>query len=271
MKLKQIVLIISAGVLLGATQLSAQEPGMEHLDMGNEYYKEGAFGKAEQAYKIAWEEDKILDALANLGLLYDFQFNNNEMAIKYYKEYIVADPEYSGIDKINKLLKKAEQDLAQEKEWRQMLKDREAEVKATQAEYKITAAPALPSQPQKEGFDEGLSRACLSCHAGFMGPKVDVMASHPVGRVPKGSLAGSVPASVRFYKEGKVICLSCHDPQNIHFEQGTKGKTYKVLRVDTGPEGEEMSRFCAMCHRDKSASRFLEKADDEGEVIRHVE
>ena len=50
--------------------------GMEHLDKGNEYYKKGAFSKAEQEYKIAWEEDKILDALANLGLLFDFQFNN---------------------------------------------------------------------------------------------------------------------------------------------------------------------------------------------------
>ncbi len=245
---------------------------MEHLDKGNEYYKEGAFGKAEQEYKIAWEEDKILDALANLGLLYDFQFNNNEMAIKYYAEYIVADSEYSEIDKFKKLAEKAKLDLEKERQWRQTLKETEAEVKSIQAEYQKIAKPALPPQPPKEGFGEGLARSCLSCHAaGSMGPKVDVMATHPVGRVPTGSLAKSVPAEVRFYKEGEVICLSCHDPKNIHFGQGTPGKTYKVLRVDTGPEGEEMPRFCAMCHKDKSASRFLEGADEEGEVIRRLE
>ncbi len=276
MKLKQLgLLLIGAGLALFINNASAQDPGMEigieHLDKGNEYFKQGVFNKAAQEYKIAWEEGDMLDALANLAFLYDFQLNKNEIAIKYYNEYIAADPEYSKIDKFKQLMEKAEQDLKKERQWQQALKDEDSKVKSVQEKYQKIPVPAAPAPPDEEGFNEGLARACLSCHAGFMGPEIDVMATHPVGRVPKGSLAKTVPARVRFYKAGKVICLSCHDPQNIHFEQGTPGRTYKVLRVDTGPEGEDMPRFCAMCHRDKSASRFLEETDEGGEVIRRLQ
>ncbi len=130
--------------------------------------------------------------------------------------------------------------------------------------------PDNPPPPNKEGFNKGGSRACLSCHGGFMGPDIDIMATHPVGRVPTGKLAETVPFNVRFYKEGEVICLSCHNPENIHFEEGTPGKNYKVLRVDTGKQGEDMSRFCAMCHSSQSSSRFTD-SDDSGDIIRRLE
>lgn len=268
MKLTKLVVLFGLSLLLSTTSLSAKEKAAEiklkHLEQGNKYYKHGEYGKAAIEYKTAWEKGEELDALYNLGHLYDFQLGNNELAIKYYNEYTAIDPSSPDVAQIVKLREKAQQDIAQENEWRQALDEKNSLTPSPQTKHQKITPPTDPPPPDKEGFNKGLSRACLSCHVGFMGPGVSVEATHPVGRVPKGKLAKTVPVHVRFYKEGEVICLSCHDPKNIHFKQGTPGKTYKALRVDTGSEGEDISRFCAMCHKDKSSPDILRGEEEKG-------
>jgi tetratricopeptide (TPR) repeat protein len=269
MKLTQLIMVIGVGLLLAVGNLSAQEQdvykGLRHLKLGNKYYKQGKFKQAAKEYKIAWEEGRLLDAGYNLSHLYDLKLNNNELAIQYYTEYIKEDPFASDITEIEQLLEKAKRDLSKEKEWRERLAQENTPI---QTGFQKIPDPADSPPPDKEGFNNGVARACLSCHVGFMGASIDVEATHPVGRVPKGDLAETVPFNVRFYKEGQVNCLSCHNPENIHFEQGTPGKTYKVLRVDTGPEGEDMSRFCAMCHKAQSSAGSLRESEDEMDSLR---
>jgi tetratricopeptide (TPR) repeat protein len=264
------LLIISLGLLLAGGSLHAQEKLdihqlRQHLEQGNKYYKQGKYRLAAEEYKIVWENGRLPEAGYKLAKLYDLQLNENELAVRYYTEYINADPHSPNIDEAEQLQEKARRDLDKEKEWRERLKKENDQARPSRQEI---PKPPEPPPPDKEGFNRGLARACLSCHGGFMGATIDVDATHPVGRVPKGRLAETVPPHVRFYKEGEVVCLSCHDPRNIHFEQGTPGKTYKVLRVDTGPAGEDMSRFCAMCHRDKSSPDILRETEEEGESIR---
>jgi tetratricopeptide (TPR) repeat protein len=252
------------GLLFINAPLRAEEQGLKHLDLGNSYFKEGRYKQAAEEYKTAWEDGRLVDAVYNLAFLYDLKLNNNELALRYYREYLKADPDSSELEEIEQLIKKAEDDLAIENKWRSSLADKNLQ---SQTEHQVIPCPIDPPTPEKEGFNNGGARACLSCHMGFMGVTINVDATHPVGHVPKGDLAETVPPEVRFYKEGAVVCLSCHDPQNIHFIEGTPGKTYKVLRVDTGPAGEEMSLFCAMCHKAQSAARFLRGNNDSEDYI----
>ncbi len=259
-----------AVLMLGGVQPAGaitQEQAYQHLEQGNAYHKRGRYKEAVKEYKAAWEVGKLLDACFNLALTHDNDLNENQLAVKYYNEFLNTDALAPEAEEVRKLEDKARREVKQaawwfDKQGRNRTKKQQAALLAAAQAHLKKDALALHKEREEDSYP-GQAHVCLGCHAGFMGPQINMMSTHPVGRVPKGKLAETVPKHVRFYKEGQVICLSCHNEQNLHFEMGTPGINYKYLRVDTD-RGEDMSRFCAFCHSSKSASRFLEGEEEEG-------
>ncbi len=248
-------------------QAISPEEAYQHLEQGNVYHKEGKYKQAVKEYKVAWEEGKLLDACFNLALTYDHDLNENRLAVRYYNEFLNTDSLAPEADKVRKLEDKARREVKQagwwfDKQGRNRTKEHQAVLLVAATAHLKKDALALETERKEDSYI-GLAHVCLGCHSGFMGPQISIDATHPVGRVPKGKLAETVPKHVRFYKEGQVICLSCHTPENLHFEIGTPGINYKYLRVDTD-RGEDMSRFCAFCHSTKSARQHLPGGEEEG-------
>lgn len=245
----------------------SMEEAYRRLDQGNAYHKQGNYKEAVKEYKIAWEEGKLLDACYNLAIIYDHDLNENKLAVKYYSEFLTAAPFAPETEEIRSMEEKARQEIKQSAWWfdkqeqEQTKQEHEALLAALEEQQRKDALILEKERP--EDSYPGLSHVCLGCHAGFMGPQISMASTHPNGRVPKDDLAKTVPKNVRFYMEGQVICLSCHNQDNLHFEMGTPGINYKYLRVDAGPKGEDMPRFCAFCHSSKSARRFLPGEDGE--------
>lgn len=77
------------------------------------------------------------------------------------------------------------------------------------------------------------SASCMSCH------QMDQVLSHPIGVRPRGSVPLTLPL-----EEGKVGCMTCHDPGS---HRQTKGGS--SLR-----EGMEGAALCRQCHGDGAAS-----------------
>lgn len=281
MRQKIFILVVGIVSFLGMSGAVSADifKAKSHLDEGDRYYFAGRFKDAAREYEAAWISGKIPEAAYYLGVLYDVKLNNNEKAVAYYYKYISIRPGSPEEHEVKKAMGKARKDLALERRWRLMLPKKSDNPHVTSIESpkpallpENTSNPFLSFEPPPEIKFEGhhlmgLPQSCLSCHSGTMGPLINMMSTHPTGRIPTGELEETVPKHVRFYKEGRVVCLSCHNPENIHFEQGTPGKNYKVLRVDTGPNGEELSRFCAFCHSTKSAPKHLREGTGAQEQI----
>jgi predicted CXXCH cytochrome family protein len=94
----------------------------------------------------------------------------------------------------------------------------------------------------------GSTAICLACHeTAEQGGKdyapVSQTHSHPFSLASVNPKRAKVPADLLV--KGRFECMSCHDPHpsNPH---------YKYLRVDAGPKGENLDRFCAACHPSKA-------------------
>lgn len=242
------------------------EEANQHLERGNAFHKKGKYKEAVKEYKAAWEGAKLLDACFNLALTYDRDLNENQLAVKYYNEFLNTDSLAPEADDIKKLEDKARQEIKQSAWWF------EKQEKADTLEQNTGFLEEVHRQQKEDALSvekdrvedsyPGQAHICLGCHAGFMGPQINMASTHPTGRVPKGDLAKTVPKNVRFYKEGQVICLSCHNESNLHFEMGTPGINYKYLRVNTDG-GEDLSKFCAFCHVKKASRRSLGKEEED--------
>ena len=260
-----LALVLILGLALsGPLAAAGREEAYQHLERGNAYHKAGKYKLAVREYKAAWEKGKLIDACFNLALTYDRDLNENQLAVKYYNEFLAADPLAPEADDIRELESNARQEIKKAAWWfdkqnKQQTREEHAALLAAARAYAEKDALEQEKDRQEDKYP-ALPHVCLGCHAGFMGPQINMAATHPVGRVPKGKLAETVPKHVRFYKDGQVVCLSCHNPENLHFEMGTPGINYKYLRVDTNG-GEDMPRFCAFCHSSKSARRYLEKEE----------
>jgi len=255
----------------------SKEKALNLLNEGNVLYDEGLYKEAVEKYRKSWELAKLQEACYNLATTLDIELNRNKEATVYYKRYLALLGSKSKAsnndesDEVSELNKKAKQDYVKEESWRGGTKKASKDVvEYLLKEYRDIQQIKYDDTSKKELQDDtgkpfkASASVCLGCHATFMGPKINMNTTHPVGKIPKGKMAETVPKNVRFYKEGRVICLSCHNPQILHFESGSKGKTYRVLRVDTGKKGENMPKFCAFCHREKSSTKFLETGDDSG-------
>ncbi len=96
---------------------------------------------------------------------------------------------------------------------------------------------------------EGTSNFCLKCHATKDQGGRDILpisqhASHPFDLKTVNPKVAKIPAAL-VREDGSFGCLSCHDPHPSNANPS-------YLRVDTGPKGEKMDAFCAVCHPRKS-------------------
>jgi len=261
-----IICLVISIVLLEFNQSSAgsRKEALELLDSGNKMYDAGRYKEAVEKYRKSWDMGKLAEACYNLATTLDIELNRNEESVIYYKKYFALVPNDNELDDVYELMKKAKTDSVKEGGWKSNTEKVTADfIETLEKEYQDIQKIKYDDTAKKELMGEdgkpftGSASVCLGCHGTFMGPKINMNSTHPVGRIPKGKLAETVPKNVRFYKEGRIICLSCHNPKIIHFESGAKGKTYRVLRVDTGKKGENMPKFCAFCHREKSSMKFL--------------
>jgi len=267
-----IICLVVSVVLLECTPSLAgsRKEALELLDAGNKFYDEGQYKKAVENYRKSWDMGKLAEACYNLATTLDIELNRNEESVIYYKKYFALVPDDNELDDVYELMNKAKTDSVKEGSWKSSTeKVGDDFIKTLEKEYQELQTIKYDDTGRKELMGEdgkpftGSASVCLGCHGTFMGPKINMNSTHPVGRIPKGKLAETVPKNVRFYKEGRIICLSCHNPKIIHFESGSKGKTYRVLRVDTGKKGENMPKFCAFCHSGKSSMKFLETGKEE--------
>jgi predicted CXXCH cytochrome family protein len=102
----------------------------------------------------------------------------------------------------------------------------------------------------------GATAFCLACHedAGKGGQgyaPVHANMSHPYGLPSVDPKIAKVPAEL-LRDGGKFDCLGCHDPH-------PSNPNYKYLRVDTGPKGQNMDAFCAVCHPIKADAAVASK------------
>ena len=86
---------------------------------------------------------------------------------------------------------------------------------------------------------DGVDSMCMGCHSGEGGTEIAIMHTHPVGIAP---VKAKVPAE--FLRDGKITCMGCHEPH-------PSNTNYKYLVVDTS-DGENMFKFCGLCHGDKT-------------------
>jgi len=94
----------------------------------------------------------------------------------------------------------------------------------------------------------GTTALCLACHEekdrGGQGyAPVSRHTSHPFGLASVNPRIANVPPDM--LRDGRFECMSCHDPH-------PSNPNYKYLRVDVGPKGENLDRFCAACHPSKA-------------------
>jgi predicted CXXCH cytochrome family protein len=109
----------------------------------------------------------------------------------------------------------------------------------------------------KQAFG-GTTALCLGCHEesgkGGQGyAPIHANMSHPYGLASVDQKVAKVPGEL-LRDGGRFECLGCHDPH-------PSNPNYKYLRVDTGPKGQSMDGFCAVCHPIKAdASTVATKA-----------
>ncbi len=94
----------------------------------------------------------------------------------------------------------------------------------------------------------GTTALCLACHQdtdkGGQGyAPVSRHTSHPFGLASVNPKIAKVPPDM--LKNGRFECMSCHDPH-------PSNPNYKYLRMDVGPKGQNLDRFCALCHASKA-------------------
>jgi hypothetical protein len=99
----------------------------------------------------------------------------------------------------------------------------------------------------------GSTAICLACHqtqdqGGQDHTPVSRGGGHPWGIGTVNPRKARLPDDMRV--NGRLECMSCHDPH-------PSNSNYMYLRLETGPRGKFLDRFCAICH--------LSKAGDEEE------
>lgn len=264
---RQIFFVLIVGALLTVwvepSYSDKIDKAYDHLDQGITLERKGLIREALELYLQAWDAAGIPEACFQLAEIYDKKFNDDKQAVKYYTKFLEFEDDTPLAMKAQTLLNKAKQDIVAIKKWKDDLSGKEISLSG----YFDPILQELGVTPEKKAQELGRVEetgkkyptqptTCLACHGGYMGPDINMEATHPVGRIPTGELDETVPNEVRFYKEGRVICMSCHDPQIIHFSEGTEGKTYRTLRVATDG-GEDMPRFCALCHSGKVSPQVI--------------
>jgi predicted CXXCH cytochrome family protein len=96
----------------------------------------------------------------------------------------------------------------------------------------------------------GTTALCLACHQdsdkGGQGyAPVSQHLSHPFGLASVNPKIAKVPGEL--LKDGRFECMGCHDPH-------PSNPNYKYLRVDVGAKGQNLDKFCAVCHPAKTDS-----------------
>lgn len=97
-----------------------------------------------------------------------------------------------------------------------------------------------------EDLSKLTAQKCLGCHElpefGGAGIRpVHLHTTHPIGVVPNPKIA-DMPNNLR--RNNMIDCISCHDPH-------PSNKNFMYLRVDTGPEGDNIQKLCIACHSAK--------------------
>ncbi len=96
----------------------------------------------------------------------------------------------------------------------------------------------------------GITALCLACpqdpDKGGQGyAPVSQHMSHPFGLTSVNPKVAKVPAEL--LTDGRFECMGCHDPH-------PSNTNYKYLRVDVGPKGQNIDKFCGLCHASKGES-----------------
>lgn len=237
------------------------------LDDGVELERKGKIWKALDHLQRAWDVGGITEACYRIAEIYDKKLNDNRKAVKYYTKFLEIEYDSPLASKAQDLLNRAKRDIIATEKWKNDLAEKKFSVSEHSDPIRRELGPTEEKKKKElkrlqdaERKYSGQPTPCLTCHGGYMGPGVNMEATHPVGRIPTGKLAETVPWEARFYKIGRVECLSCHDPTNLHFSEGTEGKTFKTLRVATDG-GENLTRFCAFCHKGKVSQRVIRDRD----------
>ena len=260
------ILFVSGFILLGWANPSFADKidrAYNQLDEGIELERKGEIWKALERLERAWDIGGITEACYRIAEIYDKKLNVNRKAVKYYTKFLEVEYDSPLASKAQDFLNRARRDIIATEKW----KDDLAETKFSISKYSDPIYRELGPTKEKKSKEllrlketekkyPGQPTPCLTCHGGYMGPDISMEATHPVGRIPGGKLAETVPWEVRFYKIGQVECMSCHDPTNIHFSEGTEGKTFATLRTPT-EGGENLTRFCAFCHKGKVSQRVI--------------
>ncbi len=103
----------------------------------------------------------------------------------------------------------------------------------------MTNEPSVETNSHTNKPLDGVDSMCMGCHSGEGGTEVAIMQTHPVGTTP---VKVNVPTDR--LRDGKITCVGCHDPH-------PSNSNYKYLVVDTD-NGENMYKFCGLCHGDKT-------------------
>jgi predicted CXXCH cytochrome family protein len=104
-----------------------------------------------------------------------------------------------------------------------------------------------PKTKQPYGGTTGL---CLACHQdsdkGGQGyAPVSQHMSHPFGLSSVNPKVAKVPPEL--LRDNRFECMGCHDPH-------PSNPNFKYLRVDVGAKGQNIDRFCGVCHSTKAES-----------------
>jgi predicted CXXCH cytochrome family protein len=109
----------------------------------------------------------------------------------------------------------------------------------------------------------GTTGLCLACHQdsdkGGQGyAPVSQHLSHPFGISSVNPKIAKVPPEL--LKDGRFECMGCHDPH-------PSNPNYKYLRVEVGAKGQNIDKFCGVCHPSKAdgaagAVAFFDSMDE---------
>jgi len=121
---------------------------------------------------------------------------------------------------------------------------------AVKGDFAFAVAPnTKATDPKTKATFAGTTALCLGCHSdadkggqGFA--PVSRHISHPFGLSAVNPKVAKVPPET-LREGGRFECLGCHDPH-------PSNPYYKYLRVDTGSKGQEIDKFCAVCHAMKA-------------------
>lgn len=94
-------------ILLRAISVD-QKNSTAYLNLGNIYIMEKDYKRAEESFHKCLELEEESEAYLNLGLIYYYYLNQNEMAKKYLKRFIELVPLDPEREKIEKLIKEIE-------------------------------------------------------------------------------------------------------------------------------------------------------------------